>query len=135
MSHTAMSKPQQLQAIKQAYSDLLALNLQDGFRDVPRFMFDKNLAAERQHRKFRPDHMRCGITANDAAKLFTVQHLLEGFAEPDKYAVDAILSIRSEVLYAQAYAKRFHKELEAWAAKYAEPIKAIDYAKMMEVSQ
>ena len=35
-----------------------------------------------------------GITENDAAKLFTVEHLLEGWAEPDKWTVDDILSIR-----------------------------------------
>ena len=41
----------------------------------------------------------------------------------------------NEVLYAQAYAKRFHKELKQWATKWAEPFKQVDYAKLMEVSQ
>lgn len=72
-----------------------------------------------------------GLTVNDASKLFTVEHLLEGWQEPDKWTVDAILSIRNEVLYAQAYAKRFHKELEAWAAKWTEAFRSIDYAKLM----
>lgn len=130
-----MSKTQQLKTIREAYSELTMMNLQDGFKEVAEYLFDKNLAAERQHRKGAPYGMKHGITANDAAKLFTVQHLLEGWAEPDKWSVDAILSIRNEVLYAQAYAKRFHKELEQWATKWAEPFKHVDYAKLMEVSQ
>lgn len=130
-----MSKSQQIKVISEAYSELVMLNLQDGFREVARYLLDKNLAAERQHRKGAPYGIRHGITTNDAAKLFTVQHLLEGWAEPDKWTVDAILSIRNEVLYAQAYAKRFHTELKQWATKWAEPFKQVDYAKLMEVSK
>jgi hypothetical protein len=130
-----VSKTQQLKTIKEAYSELAMLNLQDGFREVHSYLLDKNLAAERQHRKGAPYGIRHGISANDAAKLFTVQHLLDGFANPDKWSVDDILHIRNEVLYAQAYAKRFHQKLEQWATKWAEPFKQVDYAKLMEVSQ
>lgn len=126
------SKSQQIKAIKEAYCELVRLDLQDGFREVARYLFDKNLTAERQHRKGAPYGMKHGITANDAAKLFTVQHLLEAWAEPDKWTVDAILSIRNEVLYAQAYAKRFHEQLEQWATKWTEPVKQIDYAELMK---
>jgi hypothetical protein len=129
------SKSARIRAIKQAYSELASLNLYDGFRELHSYLLDKNLAAERQHRKGAPYGIRHGISANEAAKLFTVQHLLEGFAEPDKWTVDAILNIRSEVLYAQAYAKKFHAELEPWARKWAEPFRSIDYAELMEVSQ
>ena len=129
LSHTA-----QVKAIREAYSDLVGLNLQDGFRNVAEYLFDKNLVAERQHRKGAPYGIKHGLSANDAAKLFTVQHLLEGFAEPDRFSVDAILSIRSEVLYAQAYAKKFHTELETWAHKWAQPFDSIDYAKLQQRS-
>lgn len=133
----APSKAAQIRTIRAAYSDLIGLNLYDGFREVARYLFDKNLVAERQHRKgsaYMPARAH-GISANDAAKLFTVSHLLDGFAEPDKWSVDAILSIRTEVLYAQAYSKKFHTELKAWAQKYSEAFAQIDYAKLMEVSQ
>jgi hypothetical protein len=139
MSDTTMSKTQQLKTIKEAYSELIGLNLQDGFKDVADCLIDKNLTAERQHRKGAPYGIRHGISANDAAKLFTVEHLLGGFANPDKYSVDDILSIRNEVLYAQAYAKRFHKELEPWAAKWSSLFLRgpngdlpIDYAELMK---
>ena len=131
----ALSRTQQIRLIREAYSELQGLNLQDGFKDVAEYLSDKNLAAERQHRKGAPYGLKHGISANDGAKLFTVSHLLDGFASPDKWSVDDILSISNEVLYAQAYAKRFHKELEPWASKYAATFKAIDYAKLMEVSQ
>jgi len=136
---TSLSHNQQVKLIREAYSELVYLNLQDGFKDVAEYLFDKNLTAERQHRKGAPYGIRHGISANDAAKLFTVEHLLEGFANPDKWTVDDILSIRNEVLYAQAYAKRFHKELTEWATKWSSLFlhgptgdQPIDYAELMK---
>ena len=46
-----VSKTQQLKTIREAYSELTMLNLQDGFKQVAEYLFDKNLTAERQHRK------------------------------------------------------------------------------------
>ena len=133
-----LSKAAAVRAIKEAYSELVSLNLQDGFRDVQQILYTKNLAAERQHRKSAPYGIRHGLGVIDAAKLFTVQHLLEGWAEPEKWGVDHILSIRNEVLYAQAYAKKFHSELEPWARKWApaftrvDGVLQIDYAVLMK---
>lgn len=128
-----MSRTQQLKAIREAFSAIP--ELQDGFKDVREYLFDKNEHAERQHRKGAPFGIKHGLTVKDAAKLFTVSHLLDGFKEPDKWTVDAITSIRPEVLYAQAYAKRFHAELTEWVAKYSEPFAQVDYAELMKGAQ
>ncbi len=128
-----MNRNQQIKMIREAFSAIP--DLQDGFKDVREYLFDKNEQAERQHRKGAPFGIKHGLTVKDAAKLFTVSHLLDGFKEPNKWTVDAITSIRPEVLYAQAYAKRFHKELTEWAAKYASPFEQVDYAELMKVSQ
>ena len=128
-----MNRTQQIKTIREAFSSIP--DLQDGFKDVREYLFDKNEQAERQHRKGAPFGLKHGLTVENAAKLFTVSHLLEGFKEPNKWTVDAITSIRPEVLYAQAYAKRFHKELTEWAAKYASPFEQVDYAELMKVSQ
>lgn len=125
-----MTRKEQLKTIHETYSNIP--DLQDGFKDVRECLFDKNLVQERLHRKGAPSGMRHGLTANDAAKLFTVSHLLDGWKEPDKWTVDEILHIRTEVLYAQAYAKRFHTELKAWAEKYTEAFKQVDYAELMK---
>ena len=124
------SKNSQIKLIREAYSAIP--DMQDGFKDVREYLFDLNEKAERQHRKGAPYGIKHGLSIKDAAKLFTVSHLLDGFKEPDKWTVDAIISIRSEVLYAQAYAKRFHKELTEWAAKYASPFEQVDYAELMK---
>src|SRR5581483_11585116 len=132
---TALSHNQQIKIIRQAFDELSSIDLQDGFREVHQVLFNKNHEAEKQHRKGAPYGTNHGVTVNDAAKLFTVEHLLEGWQEPDKWTVDAILSIRNEVLYAQAYSKRFHKELEGWAAKWTAPFRSIDYAKLMRAGR
>jgi hypothetical protein len=124
-----VNRTQQIKTIREAYAAIP--DLQDGFKDVREFLFDKNEQAERQHRKGAPYGIKHGLTVSDAAKLFTVSHLLDGFKEPDKWTVDHITSIRPEVLYAQAYAKRFHKELTEWAQKYSERFAQVDYAELM----
>ena len=130
MNAQKFSHTEQIKLIHEAYSAIP--DLQDGFRDVRSYLFDKNLAAERQHRHGVPYGMRHGITANVAAKLFTVSHLLDGFAEPTKWTVDDLLHVRTEVLYTQAYANKFHAELAEWAAKYAKPFAQVDYAALMK---
>ena len=122
------TRAQQLKTIREAYAEIP--DLQDGFKDVREYLFDMNQTAERRHRKGAPDGIRHGLTVRDAAKLFTVSHLLDGFAEPDKWSVDHIIQIRTECLFAQAYAKKHHAELADWAAKYSEPFKQVDYAQL-----
>jgi hypothetical protein len=124
-----MFKAEQLRVIDAAWKELSRLNLQDGFWEVHEKLFDMNEKAERQHRHGRPAQP---ISVKVAARLFTVKHLLDGFAEPDKWTVDAILSIRNEVLYAQAYAKRHHQDLAAWAEKWTVPFESVDYAELMK---
>jgi hypothetical protein len=127
-----VNRTQQIKTIREAFSAIP--DLQDGFKDVCEYLFDKNEQAERQHRKGAPFGLKHCLSVKDAAKLFTVSHLLDGFKQPDKWTVDAITSIRSEVLYAQAYAKRFHKELETWSAEWAEKFSQVDYAELMRAS-
>jgi hypothetical protein len=124
------SRRSQIKLIREAYSSIP--DMQDGFKDVRGFLFDLNEKAERQHRKGAPCGIKHGLNVKDAAKLFTVSHLLDGFKEPDKWTVDHIISVRPEVLYAQAYAKRFHAELTEWARKYSERFEQVDYAKLMK---
>lgn len=126
-------RSQQIKLIREAYDAIP--DLQDGFKDVREYLFDLNETAERRHRKGAPYGIRHGLSVKDAAKLFTVSHLLDGYAEPNKRSVDHITSIRTEVLYAQAYAKRFHAELTEWASKYSGPFASVDYAELMKVGR
>lgn len=122
-----MKKSEQVKVIREAYRQIPTL--QDGFFDVRARLFDMNEAAERRHRRGRP---RQPLSVTDAAKLFTVSHLLDGWKEPDKWTVDAILHIRTEVLYAQAYAKKHHAELESWVTTWAFAFDQVDYAELMK---
>jgi hypothetical protein len=95
-------------------------------------LFRMNLEAERQHRRNRPTPK--GFSANAAARLFTVQHLAQALEKPNRYQVDDILHIRTECLYAQAYASKHRAEiLEAWdkaGVKIADVL-AVDYSELM----
>jgi hypothetical protein len=123
-----MTRAMQLKLIKNAFHELQMLDLQDGFFDVAGRLLQMNLEQERRHRSGRP---YCGLGVKDAAKLFTVSHILNGFNNPH-YTVDDILWIRTEALYAQAYATKYHAELANFAAKYTKAFEQVDYAELMK---
>ena len=125
----------QIKAIREAYSGLVALNLQDGWNDVARRLLEMNVQSERDHRKYRPSSLagnKWHMSVKDAAKLFVCQHLLDAYRRfPDGYTVNDITSIRNEVLYAQAYVNRFREELVDWVSFWDQRITPIDYAAIM----
>ena len=129
-----MTRSQQLKTIREAYSELAMLNLQDGFYQVERRLLQMNEDAERRHRKGAPNGIRHGLGIKDAAKLFTVSHLLDGWNDSHKWTVDDILHIRTECLYAQAYASKHYATLADWAKKWTEPFKEVDYAELQKVA-
>lgn len=123
-----LSKAAQVKLVKEAFAAIP--ELQDGYRTVSERLHDMIKASEKRHRTGR-GHV--GISVQIAAQLFTVKYLLDGWTQPDRFSVDDILSIRNDVLYAQAYAKKFHTELEKWALQYAHAFEQVDYAFLMEV--
>lgn len=107
-------------------------DMQDGWFDVRERLLQMNLDAERQHRR----NERCPkrFSAVTAAKYFVCKHLMDALTEPDRYSVDDILHIRTEILYAQAYAKAYKDKLTPWAQQWREQIADVDYAKLMQVA-
>lgn len=125
-----MNKSRQVQIIREAFQELP--DLQDGWKDVKGFLFDLNREAEKRHRRGTSAGCVNALSVNDAAKLFVCSHLLDGWKQPDKWGVDAILDIRNEVLYAQAYAKKFHAKLKDWFEAWSVPFEGVDYAELMK---
>lgn len=128
-----MTHNEQIKAVRQAWHALYDLNLYDGFQNIADRLLYMNEDAERRHRKGAPAGIRHGLGVRDAARLFTVQHLLDGFNDP-KWTIDDILHIRTECLYAQAYATKHHAELAAFAAKWTEVFEHVDYAELQRVA-
>lgn len=122
-----MFKSKQIDTIRQAFREIPELH--DGWREVSEHLYGMNVEAEKRHRS---GYTGSPLSVKDAAKLFVVKHLLDGMAEPDRFTVDDILAIRNEVLYAQAYAKKFHAQLGAWAAKWTADFDQVDYAELMK---
>ena len=122
-----MFKSKQIETIRSAFRDIP--EMYDGFREVSEHLYSMNVDAEKRHR-----HGVHGSTLSvkDAAKLFVVKHLLDGIAEPDRFTVSDILAIRNEVLYAQAYAKKFREKLMPWAEKWASDFEQVDYSELMK---
>jgi hypothetical protein len=124
-----MSFAKKIKIIRDAYEEIP--DIQDGFKDMKWVLFFMNQKSENQHRK-SSFAQPASLTVRDAAKLFTVQHLLDGFKEPGRYTIDDITSICNEALYAQAYAKRFYEILTPWATKWGSVFEEVDYAELMK---
>lgn len=128
-----MNKAAQLKTIDAAFNALPQIF--HGFQTIGEKLFRMNLEAERQHRKGFGRTAPKGFSANAAARLFTVRHLIEALEKPDRYTVTDILHIRTECLYAQAYAIEHRAAiLESWEAAGIDhaAIMAIDYAELMK---
>jgi hypothetical protein len=124
-----MFKNKQIEVIRKAFGEIP--ELYDGWYEVRMRLYDMNVSAEKQHRRGRfadPSP----LSVKDGAKYFVVKHLLDGVRESDRFTVDDILAIRNEVLYAQAYAKKFHDKLTAWAEKWAKDFEQVDYSELMK---
>lgn len=128
-----MTRSEQINTINSAFAELGRLDLQNGFIDVRDHLHQMNRASEKQHRLRVPQGIAHGLSASISAKLFTVKHLLDGFNNP-RWTIDDILSIRTEALYAQAYATKHHAELAVWAEKWTEAFKQVDYAELQKVA-
>lgn len=120
---------EQLALIHEAYNNLP--DMQDGFRDVTELLLDMNEKSERRHRKPTPGGYP-GISITLAAKYFVIKHLVEGWEEPDRYKIDDITNVRTEVLYAQVYAKIFYGLLRDWVKKYSESISKLNYSELVK---
>jgi hypothetical protein len=128
-----MTKAAQLKLIDRAYHALPQIFHQyDTFGEK---LFRMNLEAERHQRKGFNRTAPKGFSANAAARLFTVRHLAEALEKPDRYKVGDILHIRTECLYAQAYAAE-HRDaiLNYWMAAEITPaeVLAVDYSDLMK---
>jgi hypothetical protein len=128
-----MNKTAQLKTIDKAFNALPQIF--HGFQTIGEKLYKMNLEAERQHRKWGNRQAPRGFSANAAARFFTVRHLAEALDKPERYTVTDILHIRTECLFAQAYATENRAAiLDAWDAAGVDraAIMAIDYAELMQ---
>ena len=123
-----MNRKQQIEVIHEAFDSLP--DMQDGSTDARTRLAMMNTQSERQYRSGRYGNK--GLSVRLAAAFFTVSHLLEAVEKQNLYSIDDILHIRTEVLYAQAYAKKFQKQLVPWATTWAGPFRQVDYVKLMQ---
>lgn len=129
-----MNKAAQLKLIDRAFNALPQIF--HHYDTIAQKLFKMNLEAERQHRRSFTGGRGAprGFSANAAARLFTVRHLAEALEKPDRYTVTDILHIRTECLYAQAYAAENRAAiLEAWDAAGIDraAVLAVDYSELM----
>jgi hypothetical protein len=129
-----MNKAAQLKLIDRAFNALPQIFHQ--YHTFGEKLFRMNLDAERQHRKsFQGRAAPKGFSANAAARLFTVRHLAEALENPDRYKVADILHIRTECLYAQAYATEHRDAISNyWLDAGITPaeVLAVDYSELMK---
>jgi hypothetical protein len=88
---------------------------------------------EKRHRKTFFDRSY-GLSVSDAAKYFTVCHLLEAYDKPDRYDVSDYLDVKKSIFAAQSIALNYPDILELAFLEFdRSEFEALDYCKLMEV--
>ena len=95
------------------------------------FRLEKNY--EKRHRKFCSGRSY-GLSVSDAAKYWTVCHLLDAYDKPDTYDVSDYLDVKTSIFTAQAIALNYPDMLELAFLEFdRSEFEALDYCKLMEV--
>ena len=88
---------------------------------------------EKEHRKFCPNGITCGLTTSEAVKLFYVQTIFEYLFNNRKLLVSDYLSIRKSHFFACSLVENYKEELnKALQGVNIEEINKIDYAELMK---
>jgi len=95
-------------------------------------IFDLEKNYEKGHRKFC-DGRKYGLSVTDAAKYWTVRHLLDAFRNEEAYTIKDYLHVKKSIIYSQSvtlnYRKHFFKALEEFCITSFD---ALDYCEMAE---
>ena len=130
--NTTMTRTEQIKLIDKAFAALP--DMARSFTEEKAVLYQMNLDAEAKYRKGAPYGMKHGLTKQQAARLFTVQHIGDALTDP-RFTLGDILSIRLECLRAQALAERYGATIRAaWqqaGVKLAD-LKSVDYAALMQ---
>jgi len=88
---------------------------------------------EKDHRRYCPDGVTCGLTVGEAVKLFYVQTIFEYFFSNKTLLVKEYLHVRKSHFLACAIAENYGKELfQALKGVNWQEVKQIDYAELMK---
>jgi hypothetical protein len=88
---------------------------------------------EKDHRRYCPDGVTCGLSVNEAVKLFYVKTLFEYLFNNRKLSSKEYLHVRKSHFFACSLAENYKEELEkALQGVNVDEINKIDYAKLMQ---
>lgn len=86
---------------------------------------------EKRHRRSQYGRAH-GMTINDAAKYYTVKHILDALEKPDLFTVADTLHVKASAIMAQALVAEYKDRIvEMMAGFDTEAFAALDYAEMV----
>lgn len=127
-----MNKKQQIQLIARAFVALDVLNnkVMAPLRDR---YFAENREEEKGHRNFCPAGVRCGLSVNDAARLFAVRQIAQFMAGEKAPEPSDWLHVRKSYLTACALVAEYRADIEKSWAEFGiavSDVLALDYAEL-----
>lgn len=88
---------------------------------------------EKDHRRFRPENVSCGLSISEAVKLFYVKGLVESLQGKNHFTMRDYIHIQQSVLLAQSLAENYQDELsKAIEGLPIDEVLAFDYAELMK---
>lgn len=88
---------------------------------------------EKEHRRYCPDSVKCGLSISDAVKLFFVHGIIDGLQQKTQYTIKDVLNIRPSVILAYSIALNYMDELnKSLEGINLEDVLSLDYAELMK---
>ena len=128
---THPSKTRTIAIVRDAFNGAPVISC--GFRNVVDMLFSECLAAEREHRKYKPASCESpSWTAHRAAQYFTVKYLREYMSAAALPTIREYLHIRHECFTAASIVENYGEQLREWVNSIPSEFDAIDYARMSQ---
>ena len=124
-----MDKRESLKVIQEAYFKIQSV-LESGRYEKEYYNLIRG--EEKDHRRFCPDNVSCGLTIGEAVKIFYVQTIFDYLFNGRKLSTKDFLHVRKSHFFACSLVENYKEELnKALQGVDVERVNLVDYARLM----
>ena len=128
-----MNKRESLKLIDKAYYNIKSILESVSSGQYHKEYYNLIQQEEKNHRRFKPEHIKSGLTICEAVKLFYVQGIIQSLQGKNNFTVKDYLNIRKSIFFGKSLTENYKEELiDILKDVNFEEINKIDYAELMK---
>ena len=128
-----LSKRESLKMLEKPYFQIKNVLESVHYGEYHRQLLNIIKLEEKEHRKFKPEHVTCGLTIGESVYLFYVQTVFEYLYEGRTLSASDYISVRKSHFLACSLVENYREELlKACESTNWKEVQSLDYAKLMQ---